>query len=129
MNKTEKLLYGGFGIVALAGIVAMLLASVFSPPKQIVEEIVETPKATVEKQSAKQIEDVPNQMEQWQRNVENARMQREAKEAWAMLIQAKKDAERAAQEELERAEKEWWESRKEWVERFPFEPTSHQEIT
>ncbi len=127
MNKTDKLLYGGFGIVAIAVIVAMLV-SVFSPPKKIVEEIVETPKATVEKQSAKQIEEGPNQMEQWQQGVANARLQREQAEAWAKLIQAEKDAERAAQEELERAEKEWWESRKEWVENFPFEPTFHQEI-
>ena len=60
MNKTDKLLYGGFGAVALAVIVVMLV-SVFSPPTQIVEETVETPKATVEKP----IEDVPNQMERW----------------------------------------------------------------
>ena len=94
MHKTEKLLYGGFAVVALAVIVAMLV-SIFSPPKQIVEETetVETPKATVEKP----IEDVPNQMEQWQRNVEATRLQREANEAWVKLIQV---------------EKEWWESRK-----------------
>ena len=42
MNKTsKKILYGGFAVVALAGIIA-LLVSVFSPPKQIVEET-ETP--------------------------------------------------------------------------------------
>ena len=115
MNKIDKFLYGGFGVVALVGIVAMLV-SVFSPPTQIVEEIVETPKATVKKP----IEDVPNQMERWQQGVENARLQREQAEAWAKYIQAGKDA--------ERAEKEWWESRKEWVERFPFEPTHHPEI-
>ena len=43
MSKMDKLLYGGFAAVALAGIVAMLV-SVFSPPKQIAEEeTVETP--------------------------------------------------------------------------------------
>lgn len=29
----------------------------------------------------------------------------------------------------EKAEEEWWESRKDWIERFPFEPTHHPEIT
>lgn len=37
MNKLDKLLYGGFAAVALAGIVAMPV-SVFSPPKQSAEE-------------------------------------------------------------------------------------------
>ena len=89
------------------------------------EETVETSKSTVEKP----IEDVPNQMEQWQRNVEAARLQREQAEAWAKYIQAEKDAEQSALEEQDKARKEWWESRKEWVERFPFEPTHHPEIT
>ncbi len=123
MNKIDKLLYGGFGAIALVGIVVMLV-SVFSPPKQIVEETDKTPKATVEKP----IEDAPNQMDRWRQGVENARLQREQSEAWAKLIQAEKDAERAAQEELDKARKEWWESRQEWIERFPFEPTFHQEI-
>ena len=37
MSKTDKLLYGGFAIVAFAGIVAMLV-SVFAPPQQPAEE-------------------------------------------------------------------------------------------
>ncbi len=135
MNKTDKFLYGGFAVVIVAGIVAMLV-SVFSPPKQIVEEIVETPQ--IEVGTAKSIENVPNQMEQWRQDVENARRQREADEALAeqiktnpelaKLVQAEEDAKRA-QEEAERKEKEWWESRKEWIERFPFQPTPHTEIT
>lgn len=124
MNKTDKLLYGGFAVVAFAGIVAMLV-SVFLPPKQPAEETAKTPKATVEKP----IEDVPNQMERWRINVENARNRREFEEEIAKLIQAEEEAERAEQEEAERKEKEWWESRKEWVERFPFDPTPHPEIT
>ena len=116
MNKIDKLLYGGFGVVALAVIVIMLV-SVFSPPTQIVEETVETSKATVEKL----IEDAPNQMDRWRQGVANARLQREQSEAWAKLIRAEKDAEQAAQDELDKAEKEW-------VERFPFEPTYHPEI-
>ena len=132
MNKTDKILYGGFAVVALAGIVAMLV-SIFSSPKQPAEATAEPPKATVKNQ----IEDVPNQMEQWQRTVEQARLQREADEEFAeqikndpelaKLVQAEEDAKRA-KEEAERAEKEWWESRKDWVERFPFEPTPHPEI-
>ena len=136
MNKADKFLYGGFAVVIIGGITAMLV-SVFSPPKQTAEETVETPKATVEKQSAKQIEDVPNQMEQWRQDVENARRQREADEQLAelikndpelaKLIQEEEDAKRA-KEEAERAKKEWWESRQDWVERFPFEPTHHPEL-
>lgn len=37
MNKIDKFLYGGFA-VALVGFVAMMLVSVFSPPKQLAEE-------------------------------------------------------------------------------------------
>ena len=133
MNKIDKLLYGGFAVVIVAGIGGMLV-SVFSPPKQSAEETAKTPKATVEKP----IEDVPNQMERWRQGVENARLQREADEALAehiendpelaKWIQAEEDAKRA-KEEAERAEQEWWENRKDWVERFPFEPTPHPEIT
>ena len=133
MNKIDKLLYGGFAIVIVAGIAAMLV-SVFSPPKQA-EETAKTPQ--IEVGTAKSIENVPNQMERWRQDVENARLQREADEALAehikndpelaKWIQAEEDAKRA-KEEAERAEQEWWESRKEWVERFPFEPTPHPEI-
>ena len=132
MNKADKFLYGGFAVVIIGGIAAMLV-SVFSPPKQA-EETPEPPKATVENQ----IEDAPNQMDQWRRNVELARLQREADEEFAeqikndpelaKLIQAEEEAKRA-KEEAEKAEKEWWESRQDWVERFPFEPTPHPEIT
>ena len=134
MNKTDKLLYEGFGVVALAVIVAMLV-SVFSPPKQTAEETVKTPR--IEVGTAKSI-NAPNQMRQWRQGVENDRRQREQDEALAeflknnpeiaKLIQAE-EAEKQAKEEAERPEKEWWESRQDWVERFPFEPTHHPEIT
>ena len=42
MNKTDKILYGGFAVVALASLTAMLVF-VFFPPKQA-EETVGTPK-------------------------------------------------------------------------------------
>ena len=37
--------------------------------------------------------------------------------------------EEAEQKAKEQAEKEWWESRQEWIDRFPFQPTHHPEIT
>ena len=134
MNKTDKLLYGGFTVVIIGGITAMLV-SVFSPPKQPAEETAETPQ--IEVGTTQSIETVPNQMERWRQDVENARLQREKDEALAelikndpelaKLIQAEEDAKRA-KEEAERKEKEWWESRKDWIERFLFEPTPHPEI-
>ena len=127
MNKIDKFLYGGFAVVVIAGIVAMLVF-VFSPPKQA-EENAKPQKATVEKQPTKQIEEVPDQMEQWQEDVEQARWRREVAEELAALIQAEEAAEQAALEEQNKARKEWWEARREWVERFPFEPTPHPEIT
>lgn len=41
----------------------------------------------------------------------------------------RREAEPKAKEQVEKEEKEWWESRQEWGERFPFEPTYHLEIT
>ena len=42
----------------------------------------------------------------------------------------RQEAERIAKEKAkEQAEKEWWESRQEWIDRFPFEPNHHPEIT
>lgn len=42
MNKTDKILYSGFAIVAIGVVVAMLV-SVFSPQKKIAEETAEPP--------------------------------------------------------------------------------------
>ena len=125
MSKSEKFLYAGIVGITLAGIVAMLV-SVFSPPQPSQKQAEEV-KAEQEIVPVNPVE-YGKILERWQESFEAARMQREADEAWANLIQAEKDAEQAAQEELERAEKEWWESRKDWVERFPFDPTFHQEI-
>ena len=125
MNKIDKLLYGGFAVVALAVIVAMLV-SVFSPPQP--------PQKQAEEVTAEQEITMVDPVEygkilkRWQENFEAARMQREANEELAKMLQAEKDAEIAAQEELDKVEQEWWESRKDWVENFPFEPTHHPEI-
>ena len=126
MNKADKFFYGGFAVVIIGGIAAMLV-SVFSPtqdPQKQAEEV--TAEQEIDPVSPAEYSDI---LDRWRQGVASARLQREQDEAWANLIQAEKDDERAAQEELERAEKEWWESRQEWVERFPFEPTPHPEIT
>ena len=134
MNKADKLLYGGFAVVIIGGITAMLV-SIFSPPqppkKQAEEATAEQEIAPV---SPAEYSDI---WDRWRQGVENARLQREKDEALAelikndpeiaKLIQAEEDAKRA-KEEAEKAEKEWWESRQEWIERFPFEPTPHPEI-
>ncbi len=133
MIKTDKFLYGGFAVVAVAGITAMLV-SILSPQKQTVEETVETPQIkqpTLE--TASPIDEPPiaeypyfyldengNKVFLTQEELDagtNTKYEQELK---------RKEAERLAKE---KSEKEWWESRKEWIERFPFEPTHHPEIT
>ncbi len=135
MNKTDKLLYGGFAVVALGGIVAMLV-SVFSPtqpPQKQAEEV--TAEQEITPVSPAEYSDI---LDRWRQGVENARLQREQDEALAEQIKndpelakliQEEEAEKRAKEEAERAEKEWWESRQDWVDRFPFEPTPHPEIS
>lgn len=127
MNKTDKLLYGGFGVVALAIITAMLV-SVFSSPKQA-EETVEPPQtepATMETASAPDEVTMPEGYVAY-------RLDENGNKVW--LTQEQIDGGLAYEEELKRkeaekkAEKEWWESRQDWIDRFPFEPTYHPEIT
>lgn len=138
MNKTNKFLYGGFAAVVLAGIVA-LLVSVFSPPKQKAEET-ETPTPPQTGQTTLDSSTTTVNLPQipipdgyagyWvdddgtivyvtQEELDMARAfdagETYTKEEW------KQKAE-------EQAEKEWWESRQEWIDRFPFEPTHHPEI-
>ena len=134
MNKADKLLYGGFAVVIIGGITAMLV-SVFSPP-QPPQKQAEESTADQEIAPVSPVE-YSNILDRWRQGVENARLQREKDEALAELIkndpelaklvQAEEDA-KHAKEEAERAEQEWWESRKEWIERFPFEPIPHPEI-
>ena len=124
MNKTDKFLYGGFAVVAIAGIVAMLV-SVFSPPKQIAEEPAETP--TLEPAP---LAEEPTQPEN---GYVAYYLDEDGNKVW--LTQEELDVGRASyEEELKRkeaeakAEKEWWASRQDWIDRFPFEPTHHPEI-
>ena len=47
----------------------------------------------------------------------------------AAEYERKQAAKAAAKAAKEKAEREYWEDRKEWVENFPFEPTYHPELT
>lgn len=128
MSKTDKLLYEGFAVVIIGGIVAMLV-SVFSSPKQIVEEIAEQPPEEVEllpeeptqpenEYVAYYLDDEGNQVFLTAEDIAES-------EAYDEEFK-REEAERIAKEQ---AEKEWWESRQDWIDRFPFEPTHHPEIT
>lgn len=126
MIKTDKFLYGGFAVVAVAGITAMLV-SILSPQKQTVEETVETPQIkqpTLE--TAPPIAEYPYFY--LDENGNKVFLTQEELDAGTEYEQElkRKEAERLAKE---KADKEWWESRKEWIERFPFQPTYHPEIT
>ena len=134
MNKTDKFLYGGIVAVALAGIVAMLV-SVFSPPKQPAKETAEPPTPQIDEpptvETAALIDEPPIEEYPYFYFDENGNkvfLTQEQLDAGTPREQElrREEAERLAKE---KAEKEWWESRQEWVERFPFEPTHHPEIT
>ena len=127
MNKLDKLLYGGFAIVIIGGIAAMLV-SVFSPQNPIVEEIAEQPPEEVELPPeeptqpendyvAYYLDDEGNKVFLTAEDIAES-------EAYDEEFK-RQEAERIAKEQ---AEKEWWESRQDWIDRFPFEPTHHPEI-
>ena len=135
MNKTDKFLYGGFAVVALAGIVA-LQVSVFSPSKQIAEETASLPTQTEQASMETIMPDgspmppIPDgYVGYWVADdgtlVYVTQEQLDAGKAYEEELK-RKEAERLARE---KANKEWWASRQEWIDRFPFEPTYHPEIT
>ena len=130
MTKIDKLLYGGFAVVALAGIAAMLM-TVFSPPKPIVEEAIEPPQ--IEPATSNSVEVEPMQQETefgYYLDDNGNKVWLTAEDIAASdAIEAEFKRQEEEQKAKEKAEEEWWESRKEWVERFPFEPTPHPEIT
>ena len=133
MTKIDKFLYGGFAVVALAGIVAMLV-TVFSPPKQTAEEAVETPQTEQATMKTTSIVNEPAQPENgtgeywFDENGNKVWFTQEQLDAGSEYEQELKRQEEE-QKALDEAEKKWWESRQDWVERFPFEPTPHPEIT
>ena len=134
MNKTDKFLYGGFA-VALVGFVAIMLMSVFSPLKQPAEETAQTPKQTEPAPMKTIMPDgspmppIPDgYVGYWVDDdgtiVYVTQEQLDAGEAHEEELK-RQEAERIARE---KAEKEWWASRQDWIDRFPFEPTHHPEI-
>ena len=127
MNKIDKLLYGGFAVVIIGVIVAMLM-SVFSPPKQA-EEIAEQPAMETDSPPAEEPTQPENDYVAYYLDDEGNKVFLTAEdiaESEAYDEEFKREeAERIAKEQ---AEKEWWESRQDWIDRFPFEPTHHPEL-
>ena len=134
MSKIDKLLYGGFAAIALAGIVAMLV-SVFSPPKKTAEEETveptpETEPATTETVSAEDEITPPEGAVAYYLDDEGNIVWLTQKDLDENIPPIKEQRRKEAEQKAkELAEKEWWESRQEWIDRFPFEPTHHPEIT
>ena len=127
MNKLDKLLYGGFGVVIVAGITAMLV-SVFSSPKQA-EEIAEQPPAEVESPPEEPTQPENDYVAYYLDDEGNQVFLTAEDIAKSDAIEAEFKREEAERLAKEQADKEWWESRQEWIDRFPFEPTHHPEIT
>ena len=130
MSKLDKLLYGGFA-VALVGFVAVMLVSVFSPPKKTAEE--ETAEPQTEQttpQTASALEEITlpeGYVGYWVDDEGNkVWITQEELDGGFDEEQRSKEAEQKAKE---LAEKEWWASRQDWIDRFPFQPTHHPEIT
>ena len=121
MNKTDKILYSGFAVVAIGGIVAMLV-SVFSPPKQIAEETTETPKTELQTLETAAPAVAPLPLE----TVEDENKPILTEEQFWNAVAQQKEQEWL---EAERKEKEWLASRQDWIDRFPFQQTHHPEIT
>lgn len=135
MSKIDKFLYGGFAVVAIGVVVAMLV-TVFSPPKQTAEETAETPThpqieqptpepvvavdltQPVNEYGVRYFDDNGNEIIPTQEIIDAFRDSDE-----------ELDPQEEEQKALDEAEKKWWESRQDWVERFPFQPTPHPEIT
>ena len=133
MSKIDKFLYGGFAVVAI-GVVVTMLVTVFSPPKQLVEEAVETPPQIEPANSAPVVVEV----EPMQQETEfGYYLDDDGNKVWLTAediaesdaIEAEFKRQEEEQKALDEAEKAWWESRQDWVERFPFQPTPHPEIT
>lgn len=118
MNKIDKFLYGGFA-VALVGFIAIMLVSVFSPTKQTAEETAENPAIAQEGIADNNRINATAQHQNFEPPPPDY-------EALARILKAEEEAERKAKEAEEKA---WRESRKDWVERFPFAPTHHPEVT
>ena len=131
MSKIDKFLYGGFAVVAI-GIVVAMLVTVFSPPKHRVEEAVDPPQIEPAN-PAPVVEVEPMQQETefgYYLDDDGNKVWLTAEDIAASdAIEAEFKRQEEEQKALDEAEKAWWESRQDWVERFPFKPTPHPEIT
>ena len=130
MNKIDKFLYGGF--------VAMMLMSVFSPLKQSSEELVETQKnekttmqtaSTVEAPAQRENNYVASYLDGDGNKVYLTQEELDEMRAFTKEIKRTEAEQKAKEAERIAKEKAWWESRHDWVERFPFAPTHHPEVT
>ena len=139
MNKTDKFLYGGFAAVALAGIV-VLLVSVFSPPKKTAKETDKSPMtqngqptleiaSPVNKSTPQEDDYVAFYLDENGNKVWLTQEQRDRLEPYPEELKQQEERQEAERIAKEKAEEEWWASRQDWIERFPFEPTHHLEIT
>ena len=121
----------------MCAIVALLL--VFGGKKEVttvepepVEEVVEEEETSpsTEEPSAEQ-----RRQAREQADIEARQQAAEEEAYWAEIRRKAAEYERklaakaAAEAAKEKAEQEYWEDRKEWVENFPFEPTYHPELT
>ncbi len=126
MNKTDKFLYGGFAAVALAGIV-VLLVSVFSPPKKTAKETDKTPMtqngqptleiaSPVNKSTPQEDGYVAFYLDENGNKVWLTQEQRDRLEPYPEELKQQEERQEAERLAKEKAEEEWWESRKDWVE-------------
>lgn len=134
MIKQTNSFSGGFAIVALAGIVAMLV-SIFSSPKQIAEEIIETPTPPqtepATRKTASPVDEItlPDGSVAFYLDENGNKVWIPAEDtARSDALEAELKQQEEEQKALDEAEKKWWESRKDSIERFPFEPFHPLEI-
>lgn len=107
-------------------LVAMLI-SIFSSPEQIVKNPIEPPEIDTQELEAVLVNasmHSENSEEPFQMEINGIIYEVHIDEAARVEINR-----REAEEQAEQAEKEWWESRQDWTDRSPFEPTYHPEIT
>ena len=137
--KPENYLYGAFG-----GMILLVLVVLYIDHKQEEENSAAETSAPTNSKSAKKPDNNVHKemMSQLQKNIEAHRARNEAianarhrvrePDGTLRLPTPEEEAHLQAWLEEQRKAKEeeaYWESRQEWIENFPFEPTYHPEIT
>ena len=130
MSKIDKILYGEFAVVAMGSLNA-LLVSVFSPPKQVVEKTIDPTKIEqlLRETASEHTQQEMDMRPYWLDEHGNKTYITDEELAASDAIEAEFKRQEEEQRALDEAEKAWGESRQDWVERFPFEPTHDPEIT